>query len=210
MRLKPGRPDLARYRDRFDVPEAKGARRVTFLGVSSLVLDDGESAIMTDGFFSRPSLVQVAARRITPDRERVRAGLRLGGVDRLDAVVPVHAHYDHVMDSPLVAEMTGARFAGDESALQVGVGHALPADRRDLLVEGSPVTYGSWTITPFAGHHCPAGPIPRRDHRAGRPRRSGSAPTAAGGRGRCTWRTVVGTQPWSSAAPATSKGRWPG
>ena len=155
MRLKPGRPDLSRYRDRFDVPEAKGARRVTFLGVSTLVLDDGESAIMTDGFFSRPGLLSVAARKITPDRERVAAGLRLGGVDRLDAVVPVHAHFDHVMDSPLVAELTGARLAGDESALQVGVGHALPADRRDLLVEGAPVTYGSWTLTPFTGHHCP-------------------------------------------------------
>ena len=155
MRLKLGRPDLSRYRDRFDVPEAKGARRVTFLGVSTLVLDDGESAVMTDGFFSRPSLLDVGLRRVVPDRQRVEAGLRLGGVDRLEAVVPVHAHYDHVLDSPLVAALTGARMAGDASAAQVAAGHGLADDRFDLLVEGSPVTYGSWTLTPFAGHHCP-------------------------------------------------------
>lgn len=155
MRLKLGRPDLSRYRDRFDVPEAKGARRVTFLGVSTLVLDDGESAVMTDGFFSRPSLLDVGLRRVVPDRQRVEAGLRLGGVDRLEAVVPVHAHYDHVLDSPLVAALTGARMAGDASAAQVAAGHGLADDRFDLLVEGSPVPYGSWTLTPFAGHHCP-------------------------------------------------------
>lgn len=155
MRLKPGRPDLTRYRERLDVPEASGERRVTFLGVSTLVLDDGRSAVMTDGFFTRPGLAQVAARKVVPDRARVEAGLRLGGVERLEVVIPVHAHYDHVLDAPLVAELTGARLAGDSSAAQVAAGHGLAAERVDLLSPGSPVTYGSWTITPFAGSHCP-------------------------------------------------------
>ena len=62
MRLKLGRPDIARYADRFDVPAAEpGAPLcVTWMGVTTLLLDDGTSALMTDGYFSRPSLAQVA------------------------------------------------------------------------------------------------------------------------------------------------------
>src|SRR5829696_8707552 len=103
MRLKTGRPDLTRYADRFDVPVADGGLGVTFLGVASLLLDDGASAVMTDGFFSRPALPRVLLRRIAPDDSRIEAALdRLGfgtGGRRLDAVVPVHTHFDHAMDS---------------------------------------------------------------------------------------------------------------
>ena len=61
MRLRLGRPDLGRYADRFDVPEAGAAGlAVTFLGVSTLLVDDGTSALLTDGFFTRPSVVRVA------------------------------------------------------------------------------------------------------------------------------------------------------
>ncbi|MGB9304435.1 MAG: MBL fold metallo-hydrolase, partial [Mycobacterium sp.] len=61
MRLNPlrlRRPDLARYSDRFDVPAAgPGAPlSVTWIGVATLLLDDGSSALLTDGYFSRPSL----------------------------------------------------------------------------------------------------------------------------------------------------------
>ena len=33
--------------------------RVMFLGVSTLLLDDGETAILTDGFFTRPNSRQL-------------------------------------------------------------------------------------------------------------------------------------------------------
>ena len=42
MRLKLGRPDLERYRGRFDVPRAEGDLGVTFLGVATLLFDDGD------------------------------------------------------------------------------------------------------------------------------------------------------------------------
>ena len=63
MRLKLGRPDIARYSDRFNVPAAQPDTplSVTWLGVATLLLDDGSSALMTDGFFSRPGLTQLAA-----------------------------------------------------------------------------------------------------------------------------------------------------
>ncbi|MGA3256055.1 MAG: MBL fold metallo-hydrolase, partial [Mycobacterium sp.] len=56
MRLKLGRPDIARYSDRFDVPAAEPDAPLwaTWMGVATLLIDDGSSALMTDGYFSRP------------------------------------------------------------------------------------------------------------------------------------------------------------
>src|SRR3954451_22475756 len=107
MRLKLGRPDLGRYADRFDVPAATGRLGVTFLGVASLLIDDGETRLLTDGFFSRPSLAKVALGRIAPDHDRIDAVLARAGIDRLAAVLPVHTHFDHAMDSAVVADRTG-------------------------------------------------------------------------------------------------------
>ena len=84
---------------------------------------------MTDGFFSRPSLATVGLGRIAPSASRIDDSLQRMGVDRLEAVLPVHTHFDHAMDSAAVAQRTGARLVGGESAAQVGIGGGLPEDR---------------------------------------------------------------------------------
>ena len=73
MRLKLGRPDIARYSDRFDVPAAEPDAPLwaTWMGVATLLIDDGSSALMTDGYFSRPSLAQVAGGKLSPSAARV-------------------------------------------------------------------------------------------------------------------------------------------
>lgn len=160
MRLKPGRPDLADHADLFDVPEADGGLGVTFLGVATLLLDDGESAIMTDGFFTRPSLLRTGLGRIAPDESRVDAVLSRAGVDRLDAVLPVHTHYDHVLDSAVVAERTGAVLAGGRSTAYVGQGHGLPEEQVRVVTPGEPLRFGSFTVTWIESDHCPPDRFP--------------------------------------------------
>lgn len=160
MRLRPGRPSIDNYADRFDVPPATGAFGVSFLGVSSLLFDDGESAVMTDGFFSRPSLRKAAFARVTPNLGRIDSALARAGVTRLDAVVPVHTHFDHAMDSAVVAERTGAMLVGGESAANLGRGHGLPADRIRVVAPGEPMTFGAFTLTLIESHHCPPDRFP--------------------------------------------------
>ncbi len=155
MRLKLGRPDLERYRDRFDVPAAEGEFAVTFLGVATLLLDDGSTRLLFDGFFSRPSLVSVALRRLTPDTARIDAALSRAGADQVAAVVPVHTHYDHAMDSAVVAQRTGATLVGGESTANVGRGGGLPADRIRVVGDGDVATYGGFTLTFVVSDHCP-------------------------------------------------------
>ncbi|RBY90318.1 MBL fold metallo-hydrolase [Blastococcus sp. TBT05-19] len=159
MRMKPGRPDLGPRAALFDVPAAGGGPGVTFLGVSSLLFDDGEHAVLTDGFFSRPSLLRVGLGRIAPDAARIGAVLGRLGLDdegsRLRAVVPVHTHYDHALDSAVVARRTGAALLGGESAANVGRGAGLPADRIRVVGPGAQVELGSFTLTFVGSAHCP-------------------------------------------------------
>ena len=162
MRLKLGRPDIARYSDRFEVPAAEPDAPLwaTWLGVATLLLDDGSSALMTDGYFSRPGLARVAAGKVSPSAARVDGCLARAQVSRLEAVVPVHTHIDHVLDSALIADRTGALLVGGEAAANVGRGYGLPENRLVVAVSGEPIQLGSYDVTLVKSHHCPPDRFP--------------------------------------------------
>lgn len=157
MRLKPGRPDLADYAHLFDVPRAapEVGLHVTWAGVTTLLVDDGSSAVMTDGFFSRPGLLSVGLGKLAPNRQRIDDCLGRLGVDRLDAVLPVHSHFDHAMDSALVAQRTGARLLGGASTAQIGIGGGLSTERVGIVAAGEAVRVGAFDVTLFESEHCP-------------------------------------------------------
>jgi L-ascorbate metabolism protein UlaG (beta-lactamase superfamily) len=162
MRLRPGRPDIANHAHRFNVPAAASGAPLTvmWLGVTTLLLDDGSSALMTDGFFSRPSLARVALGKLSPSAARVDGCLARAKVTRLDAVMPVHTHFDHVLDSALVADRTGAQLVGGESAANVGRGYGLAEDRLVVATSGEPIRLGAFEITPVHSHHSPPDRFP--------------------------------------------------
>jgi L-ascorbate metabolism protein UlaG (beta-lactamase superfamily) len=155
MRLRLGRPDIARHSHRFNVPVAESVAplSVTWLGVSTLLLDDGSSALMTDGYFSRPSLARVALGKVSPSAARVDGCLARLKVTRLEAVIPVHTHIDHVLDSALVADRTGARLVGGESAANVGRGYGLAEERLVVAASREPISLGAFEITLVKSRH---------------------------------------------------------
>jgi L-ascorbate metabolism protein UlaG (beta-lactamase superfamily) len=186
MRLRPGRPDIGHYAQRFDVPRARGELAVTFLGVSSLLFDDGQSAVLTDGFFSRPGLARVALGRIAPDVRRIDAALSRAGVGRLDAVAAVHTHYDHALDCAVVAARTGALLVGGESVAHIGRGAGLADERIQVVRPGQRLTCGSFGLTFVASAHCPPDRFPG-------PITESVVPPARAGAYRCgeAWSIVV-------------------
>jgi L-ascorbate metabolism protein UlaG (beta-lactamase superfamily) len=133
---------------------------VTWLGVSTLLIDDGSSALMTDGFFSRPSLARVGLGKVAPSPARVDGSLARVGVKRLVAVVPVHTHFDHALDSALVADRTGAVLVGGESAANVGRGYGLDESRLEVADSGVPIRLGDFDITLVKSHHSPPDRFP--------------------------------------------------
>ncbi|ADJ49418.1 hypothetical protein AMES_7593 [Amycolatopsis mediterranei S699] len=101
--------------------------RTAFAGVSNVLVTDGTSGVLVDGFFSRPSLLKLG-RRVAPDRGRIEEALSRLGVTALDAVLVTHSHVDHVLDAPVVAELTGATLAGSPSTRKVQKGYGLAAE----------------------------------------------------------------------------------
>jgi L-ascorbate metabolism protein UlaG (beta-lactamase superfamily) len=99
----------------------------------------------------------VLVRPLTPNRARIDACLARAGVTKLDAVLPVHTHYDHAQDSAVVATITDAALIGGESTLNIGRGGGVIDDR--LIAAGS-VSIGAYDITHIASEHCPPDRFP--------------------------------------------------
>ena len=132
-----------------------GALRVTFLGVSTLLIDDGETALLTDGFFSRPDKKTALLGTVAPDLDAISKSLARAGIARLAGVMVGHSHYDHSMDAPEVARRTGALVIGSESTANVARGWGLPADRIRVVSGGESLTLGRFRVTMILSRHVP-------------------------------------------------------
>ena len=208
MRLKLGRPDLAQYVDRFDVPVAgEGDLSVTFLGVATLHVDDGSSAILTDGFFSRPGLFDVGVRRISPNLARIEACLERAGIGRLEAVLPG----PHPLRPR--AGLGRRRRPDGRDAGRWCVGRSDRCGSRARAGTHPRRRAGTaHVVRPLRDHHdrvgaLPAGPLSRRHRRATRPLRPRPRPIGAGRRGRSSSATRPVGACSSRAVPGTSRER---
>lgn len=134
--------------------------RATFLGVSTILLQDDASAIMTDGFFSRPGLLKSLLRPLVSDEEIIAAALSRLGVTSLDAVFVTHSHYDHALDAPVVAQRTGADLVGSRSTGQIAAGYGLDSAKFRLAEQGQPMHYGKFEVTLLPAEHTPKGKFP--------------------------------------------------
>lgn len=131
-----------------------------FMGVSTLMLSDGNTSIMTDGFFSRPGLLRVALGRIGPDGERIDTALRTLGYPTLAAVMVAHTHYDHALDSAVVASRTGAVLVGSASIANIGWGAGLPPERIKTVEKQHRFKFGNFTVQAFRSPHSPDAKFP--------------------------------------------------
>ena len=130
-----------------------GAVTVRYTGTATLVFSDGETTWMTDGWFTRPGALALFFGTIAPDADAIARGLARNEVDRLAAVFPVHSHFDHAMDAPLVAQRTGAVLLGSESTANIGRGAGLAEDRIRVVTDREPVALGRFVVTPIESRH---------------------------------------------------------
>jgi len=131
--------------------------RVTFLGVATLLLDDGETAILTDGFFTRPGRMTVLTGKVAPDPALIRQALQRAGIQQLAAVIVAHSHYDHALDAPEVARQTGALLVGSNSTANVGRGWGLPEQRIRVVHGGDQLDFGRFHVQLIKSRHAPTG-----------------------------------------------------
>jgi L-ascorbate metabolism protein UlaG (beta-lactamase superfamily) len=151
------RPSLAAWPVLSPHAAPGAAVTVQFLGVSTLVISDGTTTLVTDGFFTRPGLLRTLAGTIAPDEVAIDWALARAGLEHAAAVFTVHSHYDHAMDAPLVAARTGAVLVGSSSTAEIARGLAFPGDRMRVIVPGVPMQFGAFEVTCLASQHFPHG-----------------------------------------------------
>jgi L-ascorbate metabolism protein UlaG (beta-lactamase superfamily) len=133
-----------------------GGVTVTWLGVTTLLFDDGQTRLLTDGFFSRPGVIDLALdRSVTPDIEGIERALHQAGISTLAAVMTVHSHFDHAMDTAEVAKRTGAVVVGSVSTANLARGANLPEERIVDFTNGGSRSFGSFTVTFIRSRHMP-------------------------------------------------------
>lgn len=152
--------DPANYRHLYDTSteddlEPGRGVRVTFLGVSTLLVTDGENTIMTDGFFSRPGLLRARFGKLATHRARVAQALSRVGLSTLDALFVAHSHVDHALDSAEVAQNTGADLHGSSSTRRIAEAQNFDPARFRLIETGRPVSIGRFTVTAIPAQHSP-------------------------------------------------------
>ena len=162
MRNPLRRPDLSgypRHAARATTTEGSAIRAV-FLGTSSVLLRDHETAVLVDGFLSRPGLPRMLLRRIAPDDRVISDCLARVGIGVLSAVMCAHSHYDHALDSPVIAQRCGAILVGSESTATIGRGYGLPEDRIRVVSDGETLRFGAFEVTMVHSLHSPGDAFP--------------------------------------------------
>ncbi len=154
------RPGLAEYAQHRVRPASaqSGGLSATWFGVSAVLLRVDGHAVFIDPFFSRPggALKLLANRPIEPDVALIRRWLRRAGVERLDAVLVSHSHYDHAMDAGVVADLTGALVLGSSSTLNIARGAGVPEARLQLAEPQESWTFGPLRVRFIESRHAGA------------------------------------------------------
>ncbi len=127
--------------------------KIQFAGVSTLIISDDSTTIMTDGFFSRFPSWDMLFGEIEPQKEDIKWAVDKLAMDKLDAVLVVHSHFDHAMDAPEVAKLTGAPMYGSESTANIGRGWDLPENQIKIFQDRQPMQFGKFKITPILSNH---------------------------------------------------------
>ncbi len=139
-----------------DTPaDAAGQVTVTWLGITTLLFDDGETQIVTDATFSRYSLGQLLFTRLKSDMAQINYALDEFGMDRVRAIIPLHSHFDHAIDAGHVANRTGAVILGSESTASIARGSRVPVDQYQILGFGESRYFGNFTVTLLESRHAP-------------------------------------------------------
>ncbi len=137
---------------------ASGIVTATWLGVTTLLFDDGETQILIDGFISRPSAAEILlSRPVGNDIPNINSVLNKYRMRRLAAIIPVHSHFDHAMDIGAIANRSSASILGSPTTAQIARGAGVPEDQISIVEETTVFEFGEFKVTLRPSGHAPFG-----------------------------------------------------
>jgi L-ascorbate metabolism protein UlaG (beta-lactamase superfamily) len=102
--------------------------RVRWLGTAGFAIEHGEHTVLIDPYLTRAPLTHCLTMPLRSDLDALRRY-----APRADAIVVGHTHFDHALDVPDLALMTGAKVFGSHSAAMLCRARGVPEDRVQIV-----------------------------------------------------------------------------
>lgn len=138
-----------------EIPSDSNSIKVTFFGVSTLLVDDGETQLLIDGFFSRPNAFKVGFGKISSDAQVVRHYIKHHQIDRLKGIFVAHTHYDHALDASEVTKQTRSKLFGSASMMNIGRGANLSDSLMQQFDPTKKLEFGEFMVKVVPSKHSP-------------------------------------------------------
>ena len=119
-----------------------------WFGVAGLELHADNQILLIDPFFTRPPLWNLFFGRVSPNHELIAKH-----ISRADAILITHTHYDHLMDVPEVARITGATVYGSRNTCELLELLSVPRAQIQEIHVGDELSLGNINVTVFAAQH---------------------------------------------------------
>jgi L-ascorbate metabolism protein UlaG (beta-lactamase superfamily) len=119
-----------------------------WLGVAGVELKAGNQVLAIDPFFTRPSLVDMLLRPVSPV-----LSLSAEKLPECQFVLVTHSHYDHLLDVPEVLRHTGAVAYGSPNTCQLLQLLGIPTSQVHEIHKGDQLSLGAYEVEVLAGQH---------------------------------------------------------
>jgi len=149
--------DIDNYKDYYvnNTEEVHGnGVKVTFFGVSTLLFDDGETQLLIDGFFSRPSILPSLFSEIKSDTAAIDQLIATHHMDRVKGIFVTHSHYDHAFDVAYTTRKMHATLYGSQSTLNIARG-GVKEEQLSLFQPYQNIPLGKFIVQVISSIHSP-------------------------------------------------------
>ena len=119
--------------------------RITWLGVTSFIVQYDDKNILLDAFFSRPKFGEEegSSEQGKIDFQGVMSQL---GIESVDAILIGHAHYDHAIDVGMVSLETGAPIYGSATTCWIAKAQGVEPSQCNEVTQGDHFSIASMDV----------------------------------------------------------------
>lgn len=129
-------------------PLGSGELAIRWLGTAGFEIRTAKTTVLIDPYFSRVPLWRLLTGPARPDMATIRRY-----VTRADAVFIGHGHFDHLLDAPAIARLTGATLYGSADSVRLAQAEGLPRKQLALLHGGETIRVGDLEVVPVRSDH---------------------------------------------------------
>jgi L-ascorbate metabolism protein UlaG (beta-lactamase superfamily) len=159
-----------------DAVQAQQHVRLTYLGTAGWEITDGKVVLLVDPYFSRvkrripyadvsaddPRPVMTDDDLLTSDRAVIDTH-----ITRADFILITHTHSDHVMDTPYIAQKTGAIIIGTQSTTNFLRASGISNSQLITVKGGEDMDLGAFSVRVVPSLHGTFRRLPNRRERSG-------------------------------------------